>query len=86
MQGLAENLDDRFDCVSASGVVEDPEITSFMYGTHTLGSENGELIYALESDSVNLDNFVGETVSIEGTKVHSGFDGGPPLVNVEAIF
>lgn len=81
-----ENKPSGDEGVSASGVLEKPEVTSFMYGTHILvSSENQELIYALKSANINLDNFVAESVDIEGTKIHSGLDGGPPLVNVETI-
>lgn len=82
-----ENKPGEDEEVSASGVLEKkPEVTSFMYGTHALvSSENQELIYALESANIDLEAYENKLVEIGGTKVHSGLEGGPPLVNVEKI-
>ena len=75
--------------VVATAVVEKAEATSYQYGTHTLiDGDTGELIYALTSESVNLDAYEGELVTIYGTYVpgyENGVDGGPPLVEVHRV-
>jgi hypothetical protein len=57
-----------------------------MYGTHVLvGEKNGEVLYAVKNNAINLDLYVGELVLIKGTKIHSGLDFGPPYLNVESV-
>jgi LPXTG-motif cell wall-anchored protein len=72
--------------VVATAVVERAEATSYQYGTHALiDGDTGETIYALTSESVDLDAYEGELVTIYGTYVpgyEKGVDGGPPLVEV----
>ena len=73
--------------VSASGTVETLEATSFGYGTHAL-TDGGVPVYALESQSVDLDAHAGEPVRIHGALVpgyEDGLDGGPPLVEVVRV-
>lgn len=71
----------------ARGTIESLEgrMTVWMYGTHTLVDSNGEVMFALKSDSVDLDTYTGEEVYVAGTKVHDGVDTGPPLLNVEKV-
>ncbi|APG60679.1 hypothetical protein [Christiangramia salexigens] len=67
-----------------SGTIESVGMTSYQYGTHTL--EVGEAFYALKSDTVDLGNFVGKTVTIKATKVPGyPIDGGPIYLNVISI-
>ena len=74
--------------VSATGMIEKTEATSYQYGTHTINdSSSGAPIYALESDVVDLDDYDG-SVTIYGTLVagyEKGLDGGPPLVEVSRV-
>lgn len=72
--------------VIVQGVLQKSETTVWMYGTHLLaGKENGEILYALKSGTVNLDMYIGEPVQVEGTKIHSGLALGPPYLNVENV-
>ncbi len=75
--------------VVATGVLEELEKTSFQYATHALIDEDTEdLTYALTSESVPLEVYVGELVTIHGTLVpgyEEGIDGGPPLVEVSRV-
>ncbi|MFQ6129668.1 MAG: hypothetical protein ACE5OT_02525 [Candidatus Hadarchaeaceae archaeon] len=72
--------------VTSKGTLQKLEATIWMYGTHVLvGEENGGVLYALRSDTVNLDAYIGRLVQVEGTKIHSGIDFGPPYLNVEGI-
>jgi len=66
--------------VEVSGVLEELGITTFQYGTHTIGG------YALRSSSVSLDDFVGQSVTVVGTKI-AGYpvDGGPEYLDVTEV-
>lgn len=75
--------------VSAAGVVEELEMTSFGYGTHALvDAGTGAISFALQSESVNLDEHVDEQVTVHGSLVagyEDGLDGGPPLIEVLGV-
>ena len=73
----------------ATGVLEKPEVTTYQYGTHALTDEASGTRYALQSESVNLDAYVGERVTIYGTPVPGYQDGqvegGPDLLRVDRV-
>lgn len=72
--------------ITAIGQVKESDVTTWQYGSHILTSTEGKkTVYALESKAIDLDAYIGSLVKIEGVKIHSGLDGGPPLINVEAI-
>ncbi len=71
-----------------TGVIEKPEVTTYMYGTHAITDELGNF-YALESDIVDLDDYVGQRVTVSGAFV-AGYEdgqveGGPPLFSVTHV-
>lgn len=73
--------------IVAIGVLEKPEITTYMYGTHAITDEVSGTRYALRSEDVGLlDSYVGQKVSIYGESVpgyeNGQVEGGPPLLNV----
>ncbi len=74
---------------SATGVLEKPEIASYMYGTHAITDEASGAGYALASESVNLDDYVGRRVTVYGAAApgyESGqIEGGPSLLNVTRV-
>lgn len=74
--------------VTLSGIVEKPEATAYQYGTHAI-SDQAQGYYALQSDTVNLDDYVGEQVTVYGTLVpgyeDGQIEGGPPLVEVTRV-
>lgn len=72
---------------AAGGTLESLEnvATAWMYGTHALKGEEGEILYALESEPISLDDFEGEAVSVRGVLVHKGLEGGPPLLDVNRV-
>jgi hypothetical protein len=67
--------------VTATGELIRLAVTTFMYGTHGLLSD-GDLSYALKSSTIDLNQFVGRQATVQGSLVHSGIDGGPPLIDV----
>ena len=74
----------------ATGVLEKPEITSYMYGTHAITDEVSGTRYALRSeDEGMLDGYVGQRVTIYGTLVpgyeNGQIEGGPPLLSVTRV-
>lgn len=66
------------------GLIEKPEMTSYMYGTHTISNDTKR--YALQSKTIDLDRYIQKTVSIKGDSV-KGYpvDGGPVLIDVKAV-
>jgi len=75
---------------SATGVLEKPEITSYMYGTHAITDEASGDRYALKSEEEGLlDDHVGERVTVYGTLVpgyeNGQIEGGPPLLDVTRV-
>ncbi len=56
-------------------------ITTYQYGTHVLSTDSE--FYALQSDKVNLDDFVNTVVTIKGNKIEGyPVDGGPDYIKV----
>ena len=68
------------------GVIHKIEVSSWMYGTHTLNDANGKPIYALTSSTIDLNNFENKEVRISG-KLIEGYpvDGGPLYLNVTSV-
>lgn len=67
--------------IELTGLIQVAEITTYQYGTHTLTTD-GEF-YALRSNTVNLDDFVGRTETVIGTKIEGyPIDGGPEYFEV----
>jgi hypothetical protein len=75
---------------AATGVLERPEVTTYMYGTHAITDEKSGTIYALRSEDEGLlDGYVGQRVTVHGT-LEAGYEngqveGGPPLLNVTRV-
>jgi tyrosine-protein phosphatase YwqE len=70
----------------ATGVLEKPEATTYMYGTHAITDEASSMHYALISENVDLDAYVGQRVTVYGVPVpgyeNGQIEGGPPLLEV----
>jgi hypothetical protein len=72
--------------VMTSGIIQKPESTTYQYGTHVLQDQDGKILYALKSTSVQLDNYIGKKVDLQGKFVEDyPVDGGPPFVEVVKI-
>jgi hypothetical protein len=76
--------------VEVTGVIEKPEITTYMYGSHAVTDEASGERYALRSDEEGLlDDATSRRTKISGTLVPGYEDGavesGPPLVEVDRI-
>ena len=76
--------------VSFEGVIQELEVTTWMYGTHiiygTEANRTENVRYALRSDNFDLSEFMLEPVLVEGYLI-GGYpvDGGPEYINVDAI-
>jgi len=72
--------------ITATGTIQKPDATSYMYGTHTLVDDAGKTLYALQSDTVNLDGYIDRKVVVRGTLV-SGYpvNGGPDFLFVTSV-
>ncbi len=72
--------------VTAVGVVHKIEMSTWMYGTHTLADSSGKHLYALTGSSVDLNSYENKKVRITGNLI-DGYpvDGGPMYINVTGI-
>lgn len=72
--------------ITASGVVKKQGVTAYMYGTHVLLDDDGKTLYALKSDSVDLDRHTGRKATIRGVLVKGyPLDSGPQYLDVISI-
>lgn len=72
--------------VSAAGTLLPQGATSYQYGMFILVDENGKTIYALKSDTLQLLNYTGKKVSLNGMLIEGyPLEGGPPYLNVTAL-
>ncbi|SKB49648.1 hypothetical protein SAMN05660776_1407 [Salegentibacter holothuriorum] len=72
------------DQIELTGTIQSQGITSYQYGTHTLNTEDE--FYALKSEKIELDKFVGKEVTISGSRI-DGYpvDGGPLYILVTEV-
>ena len=76
--------------VTVTGVIEKPEVTSYMYGTHAITDEASGTRYALRSEEEGLlDGYTDRRVTVYGTSVsdyeNGAIEGGPPLLDVARV-
>ncbi|MEO6901510.1 MAG: hypothetical protein ABI315_00335 [Bacteroidia bacterium] len=68
------------------GIIQKQGPTVYQYGTHKLVSDKGETIYALTSDSINLDLYIDKKVELQGDKIKGyPISGGPDYIEVKKI-
>ncbi|MBZ9788170.1 hypothetical protein LB456_11940 [Psychroflexus sp. CAK57W] len=66
------------------GLLQAQGITSYQYGTHTLQTKDS--LYALKSERVNLDNYIGKTITLTAEPIEGyPVDGGPAYLNVIGV-
>ena len=71
---------------TATGTIQKQEGSSYMYGTHILLDDAGKTLYALKSDTINLDNYNNQKVTVKGDLVEGyPVDGGPDYLNVKSV-
>ena len=72
-----------------TGTLERQDITTYQYGTHVISDEASGAFYALNSDIIDLDAYIGQRVTVYGIPApghESGqVEGGPPLVYVTGV-
>jgi len=72
--------------ITSMGIIKKQGMTSYMYGTHVLVNENGRTLYALKSDRINLDPYVGRKVTVSGELVHGyPVENGPNYLHVDSV-
>jgi len=72
--------------VTATGFLKKQGITTYMYGTHVLLDDNGRTLYALRSDTIDLNKYINRKVTIKGHLVDGyPIDSGPNYLNVNFI-
>lgn len=76
-----KNQTQNSDTMEISGKIEAIQMTSWQYGTHTI--TNDSTFYALKSENTNLENYEGQTITIEAKKIEGyPVDGGPEYLEV----
>ena len=72
--------------ITTTGTLRKQGITSYMYGTHILVDDGGKTLYALRSDNLDLDKYVGRKVTVRGSLV-KGYpvDFGPKYLDIKSI-
>src|SRR5215207_7873511 len=77
------------EAVSVTGVLEKPDMTTYMYGTHAITDARTGEQYALAPEGVDLDAYVGEEVTVTGALVPGYGNGqvedGPALLEVSGV-
>lgn len=75
--------------VVAEGKIQPAGMTTYQYGTHILTDGSGDLLFALQSDTVALDDYVDKRVTLHGVRVpgyqNGAVEGGPDLLEVTRI-
>jgi hypothetical protein len=72
--------------ISSDGTIKKQGITTYQYGTHILADSNGKTIYALKSDTIELDDYMNKKVRVKGELVNGyPVDGGPNYLDVKRI-
>ena len=76
--------------VEVTGVIEEPEITTYMYGSHAVVDEASGERYALKSEEEGLlTDSNGRRATVSGALVpgyeNGAVDGGPPLIEVDEV-
>ncbi len=72
------------DAFQFKGLITKQGITTYMYGTHVISDER--TTYALKSDTINLDAYIGKNVTVKGAKMEGyPLDGGPEFINVKSV-
>lgn len=66
--------------IEVTGIIQPQEITYYQYGTHTIQG------YALRSSTLNLDDYVGQQVTVVGYTIEGyPVEGGPDYLEVIAV-
>lgn len=72
--------------ILASGIIQQQGITTYQYGTHILVDVNGNTLYALKSDVLPLNKYMGRKVQLQGVPVEGyPLEGGPDYLEVVTI-
>ena len=76
--------------IEVTGMIEEPEITTYMYGSHAIVDEASGESYALRSEEEGLlSDSNGRRATVSGTLVpgyeNGAVEGGPPLIEVDEI-
>jgi hypothetical protein len=72
--------------ITTEGTILKKGTTSYMYGTHILVNADGVTLYALKSENLNLDDFIGKKRIVKGDLIKGyPIDGGPDYLNVKKV-
>ena len=67
-----------------SGVIKPSGMTTYQYGTHTITTDDS--FYALKSETIDLQDFEGESVTIKAKRIEGyPLEGGPEYLEVMQV-
>lgn len=83
--GISCDESDEYMIVSDGFIIE-TEASYYQYGTHTLKTSTGEILYALTSNSIDLMVYNDAYVEIKGNLIEGHpIEGGPKYLEVKSI-
>jgi len=70
--------------IEVTGTIAETGITTYQYGSHTISGDN--VFYALRSTDINLDDYIGQVITVTGELI-DGYpvDGGPDYLEVTQV-
>ena len=78
--------DTKLWATKADGIIYQQGISTYGYGTHILINNSGQTLFALRSDNVDLDNYIGETIKLKGNKIKRyPIENGPDYLEVRRV-
>ena len=80
LTSTSSTVEDSFE---VTGRIGEQGITSYQYGTHTLTNGDEETFYALKSETVDLDQYIGQEVKVTAVEIEGyPLEGGPSYLLV----
>lgn len=84
LTGTCNNQNSNSASMEITGIIEPIGMSTWQYGSHTIS--NDTLFYALGSQKINLKNYEGKSVTIQGNKVEGyPIENGPVFIEVTGI-
>jgi len=66
--------------IQATGTIQQQGMTTYQYGTHVIAR------YAIRSTTIDLDKYIGQTVTVVGHLIQGyPIEGGPDFLEVEEL-
>ncbi|NJW54169.1 hypothetical protein [Salinimicrobium oceani] len=81
----ASQTETQQNTMEITGTIEEQGMTSYQYGTHTITTA-GDEFYALKSEALDLDQYIGKNVTLIAEKIEGyPLSGGPDYLLVLSV-